>query len=267
MRILMLGDVVGKPGRKALKHALAGMREESRADAVIANAENAAGGVGLTPETMRELFSCGADVLTSGNHIWKHRSMCSELEREPRVLRPANYPEGAPGSGVCVHRLPDGRAFAVLNLIGRTFMEGLDCPFMAAERLLSGLPEDVRVRCVDFHAEATSEKKALGWFLDGRVSVVAGTHTHVQTNDPQILPGGTGYLTDLGMCGVEASVLGMDPEVIVRRFMTRLPASFRLASGTPLISGALFEIDERSGRCLGAELVRREIDARIPELE
>ena len=261
----MLGDVVGKPGRKALREHLGTLRARLRVDAVIVNAENAAGGVGLTPETMRELFSFGADVLTSGNHIWKHRSVYGELEREPRALRPANYPEGAPGSGACVHTLPDGRAFAVLNLIGRTFMEGLDCPFKTAERLLAALPDSVRVRCVDIHAEATSEKKALGWFLDGRVSVVAGTHTHVQTNDPQILPCGTGYLTDLGMCGVEASVLGMDPDVIIQRFVTRLPAPFRLASGTLLINGALFDIDERNGQCVSVELVRREVDARDTE--
>lgn len=260
MRILMLGDVVGKPGRKALKRTLLCLRKELRVDAVIVNAENAAGGVGVTPETMRELFSFGADILTSGNHIWKHRSIYNDLEREPRMLRPANYPEGAPGRGMCVHRLPDGRSLAVLNLIGRTFMEGLDCPFKTADRLLAGLPEDIRVRCVDIHAEATSEKKALSWFLDGRVSVVVGTHTHVQTNDPQLLPGGTGYLTDLGMCGVEASVLGMDPDVIIQRFTTRLPAPFRLASGSPLVSGALFDINEQNGLCTSVELVRREVD-------
>lgn len=264
MRILMVGDVVGRHGRCALKEGLPPLRTALEADAVIVNGENAAGGLGLTPETLRELFEYGADVVTSGNHIWKHRSLLSALENEPRLLRPANFPPGAPGRGCGVYTLSGDRSFAVINLQGRAFMESIDCPFQAADALLASLPAAVRVRCLDFHAEATSEKKALGWFLNGRASAVAGTHTHVQTNDPQILPGGTGYLTDLGMCGVEGSVLGVEPEKSIARFLTGRPHPYTLAQGKVLICGAVFDIEERTGTCRQVSLVRHQIEDDLP---
>jgi len=259
MRILFFGDIVGKPGRQALKELLPALRREHAADVVIANGENASGGIGLTAETLRELLGMGIDILTTGNHVWKHRDLYGVLDKEPRLLRPANYPAGAPGRGLGVYDLPGGYRLAVLNLCGTTYMDPLDCPFRTAETLLARLEAEEGhpvVRLVDFHAEATSEKKALGWFLDGRVSAVIGTHTHVQTADAMLLPGGTGYLTDAGMCGVEASVLGMDHKVIVDRFLTRLPQRFRPATGRGSLNGVLLDVDDATGRARSIRALR-----------
>lgn len=266
MRILFFGDIVGKPGRQALKELLPALRREHAADVVIANGENASGGIGLTAETLRELLGMGIDILTTGNHVWKHRDLYGALDKEPRLLRPANYPAGAPGRGLGVYDLPGGHRLAVLNLCGTTYMDPLDCPFRTAEALLarleaeeggaSGCAPAPVLRIVDFHAEATSEKKALGWFLDGRVSAVIGTHTHVQTADAMLLPGGTAYLTDAGMCGVEASVLGMDHKVIVDRFLTRLPQRFRPATGRGSLNGVLLDVDETTGRARSIRALR-----------
>ncbi|WMW67001.1 TIGR00282 family metallophosphoesterase [Nitratidesulfovibrio liaohensis] len=259
MRILFFGDIVGKPGRQALKELLPVLRREHTADVVIANGENASGGIGLTAETLRELLGMGIDILTTGNHVWKHRDLYGALDKEPRLLRPANYPAGAPGRGLGVYDLPGGARLAVLNLCGTTYMDPLDCPFRTAEILLARLEAEEGapvVRLVDFHAEATSEKKALGWFLDGRVSAVIGTHTHVQTADAMLLPGGTAYLTDAGMCGVEASVLGMDHKVIVDRFLTRLPQRFRPATGRGSLNGVLLDVDEATGRARSIRALR-----------
>ncbi|HCG05167.1 MAG TPA: metallophosphoesterase, partial [Desulfovibrio sp.] len=260
------GDIVGKPGRQALKELLPALRREHAPDVVIANGENASGGIGLTAETLRELLGMGIDILTTGNHVWKHRDLYGPLDKEPRLLRPANYPAGAPGRGLGVYDLPGGHRLAVLNLCGTTYMDPLDCPFRTAETLLAqleaadggatgGSPAPA-VRIVDFHAEATSEKKALGWFLDGRVSAVIGTHTHVQTADAMLLPGGAAYLTDAGMCGVEASVLGMDHKVIVDRFLTRLPQRFRPATGRGSLNGVLLDVDEVTGRAHSIRALR-----------
>ncbi|MGJ3523186.1 TIGR00282 family metallophosphoesterase [Nitratidesulfovibrio sp. D1] len=259
MRILFFGDIVGKPGRQVLKELLPALRREHAADVVVANGENASGGIGLTGETLRELLSMGIDILTTGNHVWKHRDLYGPLDKEPRLLRPANYPAGAPGRGLGVYDLPGGHRLAVLNLCGTTYMDPLDCPFRTAETLLARLEAEEgapAVRLVDFHAEATSEKKALGWFLDGRVSAVIGTHTHVQTADAMLLPGGTAYLTDAGMCGVEASVLGMDHKVIVDRFLTRLPQRFRPATGRGSLNGVLLDVDEATGRARSIRALR-----------
>ncbi len=256
MRILFFGDVMGNPGRNALKAKLPHLRERLKADMVIANGENASGGVGLTTEVMREMLGMGVDVLTSGNHIWKHRDLYAGLDREPRIVRPANYPQGAPGRGLTVHTLASGLRVAVLNLQGRTFMDSVDCPFQTAAALLETLPDDVSIRLVDFHAEATSEKKALGWYLDGKVTAVIGTHTHVQTADEALLPNGTAYLTDAGMCGVEASCLGMDKDIILRRFLTRLPQRFALAKGKATVNGVLVECDPVTGRASHVERIR-----------
>lgn len=256
MRILFFGDIVGKPGRLILRKRLPSLREEHQADLVIANGENASGGIGLSGDTMRELFGAGIDILTSGNHIWKHKEMYNLLNNEPRLIRPANYPHGAPGNGLVIHELPDGRKIAVMNLLGRTFMDDIDCPFSKADTLLAAIPEDVTVRIIDFHAEATSEKKALSFYVDGKVSAVIGTHTHVQTADAMILQKGTGYITDAGMCGVEESCLGMDPKVIIDRFMTGLPQRFKIAKGTAHINGLFMDVNEETGLCDDIRLIR-----------
>ena len=249
MRILFLGDIVGKAGRLAVKQFLPKLREDLRLDAVFANAENIAGGIGITGETLDELFAAGVDFATSGNHVWRHKEIYARLEKDRRLLRPANYPEGAPGRGHTVFTLKDGRRIAILNILGNTYMEPLPCPFRTA-LAWAELPElnDVHVRIVDFHAEATSEKKTLGWALDGRVSAVLGTHTHVQTADAQILPHGTAYLTDLGMCGPVDGILGTDADAVIHRFRTLMPTRFSVASGDVRAQGVIFDVDESAGK-------------------
>lgn len=263
MRMLFLGDVVGRPGRNAVKRQLPALRGELQVDMVVVNAENASGGLGLDPEGAEELFAAGADVLTSGNHIWKYKSIQDYLDRESRLLRPANFPGELAGTGMCVHTLPgsvDGgeHSVAVLNLQGRTFMQPLDCPFRKADSLLATLPEDIKTILVDFHAEATSEKIALARYLDGRVSAVFGTHTHVQTNDARVLQGGTAAITDAGMCGVHDSILGMREEPIFERFLTGMPSRFTLAKGRATLSGAVLETDDATGRAVSIELFCRQ---------
>lgn len=257
MRILFLGDIVGKAGRLAVKQFLPTLRESLRLDVVLANGENIAGGIGMTGETLDELFAAGVDFVTSGNHVWRHREIFSRLEKDRRILRPANYPDGAPGRGYDVFTLRDGRRFAVLNMLGTTYMEPLPCPFRTALAWVESPEiEDVAVRLVDFHAEATSEKKTMGWALDGKVSAVLGTHTHVQTADAQILPHGTAYLTDLGMCGVELSSLGMDFEIVLNRFLTRMPAAFKPAKGDISLNGAYMDINDITGRTREIRVIR-----------
>ena len=257
MRILFLGDVVGKAGRLAVKQFLPKLKEDLRLDAVLANGENLAGGIGMTGETLDELFASGVDFITSGNHVWRHREIFSRLEKDRRIIRPANYPEEAPGRGYAVHTLKDGRRIAVLNLLGTTYMEPLPCPFRTALKWAE-LPEleDIPVRLVDFHAEATSEKKTMGWALDGKVSAVLGTHTHVQTADAQLLPKGTAYLTDAGMCGVEQSSLGMDFEIVLNRFLTKIPAAFKPAKGDISLNGVYLEINDSTGQAREIRIVR-----------
>jgi hypothetical protein len=250
MNILFLGDIVGRPGRKAVSGSLKTLRAKLGLDAVIANAENASGGIGLNSKAARELLNLPIDALTGGNHIWKHKDLFNIFAETDRLLRPANYPPGAPGAGLGLYEARDGTPLAVINLMGRTYMEAVDCPFQTADAILAGLPSQIRVRVVDFHAEATSEKKAMGYFLDGRVSAVIGTHTHVQTNDARILPGGTAYLTDAGMCGPADSVIGMDASIILNRFVTRLPSRFEVAKGPVRLEGALCEIDAATGRAV-----------------
>ncbi len=259
MRFLFLGDIVGRPGRHALRELLPELRAGLKLDAVLANGENASAGLGLTAKSADELLSAGIDLLTGGNHIWKYRDLHPVLEASQRLLRPLNYPD-APGRGAGVVRLPGLPAFAVLNVQGRVFMDPMDCPFRAVDAALEALPADVRIRIVDMHAEATSEKAALAWHLDGRVGAVLGTHTHVQTSDARILPQGTAFMTDLGMCGPVDSCLGMRVEPVLRRFLTGLPERFEVAGGPVVLHGALFDINEATGRAEGIEAWRLAVD-------
>ncbi len=260
LRVLCLGDVVGRPGRQVLRERLGPLRRVLSLDMIVANGENAAGGIGLTVETLRELIAAGVDVVTSGNHIWKHREMYPHLDKRPEVLRPANYGEGVPGRGLCVHTLPGGEKAAVLNLLGRSFMEAVHCPFRAADAALERLKAEHPDLClciVDFHAEATSEKRAMSHYLNGRVSAVLGTHTHVQTADAFVSSEGTASLSDLGMCGVEEeSVLGMGKEAVLQRFLTAMPHPFKPARGRATLNGAVIEVNKVSGKALSIALVR-----------
>jgi metallophosphoesterase (TIGR00282 family) len=254
MRILAIGDVVGKPGRRAVAALVPGLRRELGIDAVIANGENAAAGRGLTGKTAQDLFDAGVDVITSGNHIWAQQEIVSVIEKDDRILRPANYPEGAPGRGLTsIGRL------TVMNLMGRTFMYEIDDPFRTAERLLEGV-EPGQIIFVDMHAEATSEKIALAWYLDGRVAAVFGTHTHVPTADQRILPKGTAFVCDLGMCGPRDSIIGVEPEPVLRKFLTGMPARFSVAERSPVVTfnAVLIDIDGTTGRARSIERVDRE---------
>jgi 2',3'-cyclic-nucleotide 2'-phosphodiesterase len=253
MNILFIGDVFASPGRRIVADHLQDIVETNRIDLTIANAENAAGGFGLTPSIAEELFGLGLDVLTSGNHVWDKREVYDYLGRQPRLLRPANYPE-APGQGAIVWRARNGVECAVLNLQGRTYMAPTDCPFRKADQILGALDPPIKVRFVDIHAEATSEKIALGWYLDGRVSAVIGTHTHVPTADTRILPGGTAYQTDCGMTGPYDSVIGVQTDIIVQRFLTGLPVRMEAARQNPELHAVIVDVDEASGK---ARAIRR----------
>ena len=244
----MIGDVVARPGRVAVLERIQDLREQHRIDFVVMNAENVAGGFSITPPLADELFAAGIDVMTSGNHIFDKREVVPYMERQKRLLRPANYPPGTPGSGLWTGEVK-GTPVAVLNFIGRVFMPpAYDDPFRAADRLLAALDPTVRVRLVDMHGEATSEKTAMGWFLDGRVSAVVGTHTHVQTADERVLPGGTAYLTDIGMTGSYAGVIGMEKADVIARFTTGLPRRAEHSKGDVRICAAVIDVDEETGR-------------------
>ena len=253
MKILFVGDIVGSPGRQIVKDRLADIVAQRRVDLTIANGENAASGFGITPRLAEELFAAGAEDLSGGNPIWDRKEILAYLPHHPRLLRPANFPQGAPGSGLFVGAARNGVGYAVLNLQGRTFMAPIDCPFRAAERELARIPADVKVIVVDMHAETTSEKQAMGWFLDGRVSAVIGTHTHVATADAHVLPKGTAFLTDVGMTGPHDSVIGMDKEGIVRKFLDGLPARFEVGEGDVQMHAALIDVDESSGHARSIE--------------
>ncbi len=248
-----MGDIVGRPGRLALKSLLPELRERFRPDAVVANAENAAGGFGLTGKVMGELFGLGVDVLTSGNHIWDKREALPLLESEPRLLRPLNYAPECPGRGAHRLALPEGRVLWVVNVQGKILMPPIACPFRAMDAFLAGLPPEERHVLVDVHAEATSEKRALGYYLDGRVSVVVGTHTHVPTNDAEILPKGTGYLTDAGMSGPYDSVIGMEVEDSTRRMLQGMPVLLNVARGKAKLGLLVAELDEETGHCISLQ--------------
>ncbi|HEV8516019.1 MAG TPA: TIGR00282 family metallophosphoesterase [Candidatus Limnocylindrales bacterium] len=258
----MIGDLIGKPGRQAVERHLPPLREERGIGFVVANGENLAGGAGLTPSTAAAAFGAGIDVITSGNHIWDRREILPELDREERILRPLNYgDEGVPGRGWGLFHAADGTELAVVNAQGRTFMQPIDNPFTTLDRLLEqGAVELPTVRLVDFHCEITSEKTAFGLYLDGRVSAVCGTHTHVPTADERILPRGTGYVSDIGMTGPIHSVIGFDPATVLPRFLTALPTRFEVGEGPVVLNAIQLDIELRTGRTLTIERISRILD-------
>jgi 2',3'-cyclic-nucleotide 2'-phosphodiesterase len=255
VRILAIGDIVGRPGRRGFNQLCRTLARTHRAEFVIANCENAAGGFGITPDIADELLEHGADCLTSGNHIWKHRVIYDYIEDQPRLLRPANFPEGAPGRGLGVYSCSAGKV-AVINLMGIMGMASLDCPFHAFDELYREARRETPVIVVDFHAESTSEKGALAHHADGRASLVFGTHTHVQTADERVLPGGTGFISDLGMSGPEDSVIGIEKKIVIDRFLTRMPARFEVPDTAPLVCGIVAEIDAATGKAIRLQRIQ-----------
>ncbi len=252
MRVLVVGDIIGRPGRQALNQFLPGLRKDLALDMVVANGENAAGGFGLTIQSAMEMFDAGTDIITSGNHIWAQKEIYPHLDSDLPILRPINYPPGVPGRGYIVTE----RA-VIVNLIGRTFIGDFDCPFRAMDHLLEELRTRPKVVIVDFHAEATSEKQAMGWYLDGRVSAVLGTHTHVGTIDTRILPRGTAYVTDIGMTGPNDSVIGDDIDSVIRRFLTKMPNRLSVGKGKAVLNAVMVTIDDADGRATGIERICR----------
>jgi metallophosphoesterase (TIGR00282 family) len=250
MRLLFIGDIVGKPGRELIRKGLAGMVEHHGVDFVIANVENSAAGFGVTRDIGDAIRGWGVDVMTSGNHIWDKKEAIDYIGTEPRLLRPANYPAGVPGRGSYVAQSGDGRAVGVVNVMGRVFMLQIDDPFAVVLREIEALRARTKIIVVDFHAEATSEKIAMGWHLDGKATLVVGTHTHVQTADERILPKGTAYLTDAGMTGPHDSIIGMEIEPSLARFLNAMPSRFEPASGNPRLNGVIVDADEKTGRAL-----------------
>ena len=249
VKILFIGDVVGSPGRRALRELLPGLREREALDLVIANGENSAGGAGITPDMAQEIYRAGVDIITTGDHLWDQRSVSELLENEPRFVRPLNYPPGTPGQGVAYWTHTNGISVAIVNLQGRTFMADLENPFLAIDKILPELREKTPVIFIDMHAEATSEKIAMARFLDGRVTALVGTHTHVQTADEEVFPGGTGFLCDAGFTGAQESILGREIDPIIRRFLTAQPQRFGVAKKRIFLKGALLDVDEVLGKC------------------
>ena len=267
MRALLIGDVIGRPGRVIVERHVVPLREELGIDLVVANCENAAGGAGITPSVADELFRSGVDVLTSGNHVWRKREAYDLLKLDHRVLRPANYPDTSPGSGSTVIDTLSGRKVGILNLQGRVFMQPTDCPFRAATRELERLRLVTPVIIVDMHAEATSEKVAMGWFLDGKVSCVFGTHTHIPTADARVLPKGTGYITDVGMTGPYDSVIGRKTDQILERFLSGLPVKSEVAEGDIQLQALLVDLDEQTGRATKVERLTRVLEEAVRDTD
>lgn len=255
MKLVFIGDIVGKPGRQIVAQRIREIREAWQPDVLLANAENSAGGLGTTPEVIEELKKLGIQGFTMGNHTWRKKSIIPAMPGLPELVRPANFPPGMPGKGHTVITLPDGRKLGLLNLIGRVYMEPFDCPFRAADALLPALLKETRTILVDMHAEATSEKIAMGWHLDGRCSAVVGTHTHVQTADNWIMPGGTAFITDVGMCGPIQSVIGTDKDVVVKKFLSGMPEKFEVATGAALLSAVAIDIDDATGQARSIERI------------
>lgn len=254
MRIMLVGDVVGRPGRRAFQNYTPKLREEKKIDVVIVNGENSAGGKGFTRKSLDELYRAGADIVTSGNHVWDKKDVFAFIDDEPFLVRPANYPEGTPGKGWCSYPFK-AKNIGVMNLSGRAFMPPLDCPFQKVEELLREMKQECDIIFLDFHAETTSEKIAMGFYLDGRVNGVVGTHTHVQTADERLLPKGTAYITDLGMVGPRDSVLGVQTDIILRKFTTAMPVRFDLAEGPCIYCAVIVEVDDATNKTKSIERI------------
>jgi len=259
MKVLFIGDIVGSPGREAIKKLVVPLRQEYAIDFVIANAENASGGSGITQRAATELLASGVDVLTSGDHIWKKSEIFELINREERILRPLNFPSGAPGRGAAVFKSKKGVKIGVINVNGRVFMEALDCPFKAAFKAAEELVKETKIIIVDVHAEATSEKIALGWYLDGKVSAILGTHTHIQTADEKILPKGTAYISDVGMTGPYDSVIGRRVEDVLTRFLSSIPVKMEVAEENIQLHGVIIEIDEVTGKANSILRVQKKV--------
>jgi len=255
IRLLFIGDIVGRPGRDLVRRGVAALRDYHQIDLVIANAENAAAGFGITRELGEQILDAGVDVMTSGNHIWDKKEAIDYIGIEPRLLRPLNFPEGVPGNGSYVARTEHGISVGVINAMGRVFMLNIDDPFSGVLQEIDKVKQRARIVFVDFHAEATSEKVAMGWHLDGKVTAVVGTHTHVQTADDRILPRGTAYLTDVGMTGPHDSVIGVDVDAALGRFRTAMPARFETATGNPRLNAVIIEADEKTGLATDIERI------------
>jgi metallophosphoesterase (TIGR00282 family) len=251
IHLLFIGDIVGRPGRDLVRRGLAAIVSHHQIDLVIANVENAAAGFGVTPDIAEELLECGVEVMTGGNHTWDKKEILPYFDEQPRLIRPANFPSGAPGRGVYVATSHGGVRVAVINVMGRVFMTAIDDPFRVVESEIDAVRRDARVIFVDFHAEATSEKVAMGWHLDGRVTAVVGTHTHVQTADERVLPQGTAYITDVGMTGPHDSVIGVDRSAIIARFLSGRPQRFETATENPRLNAVIVSADELTGRATG----------------
>lgn len=260
MRVLFIGDIVGSPGREIVRERLADLISQKCIDLVIANGENSASGFGITPKIVEELLKCGVEVISGGNHSWDRREIIEFMPYEPRLLRPANFPEGSPGKGIYVGTTRNGMKYAVINLQGRVFLPAIDDPFRKVDELLASLFADVAFVLVDMHAETTSEKIAIGWYLDGRATAVVGTHTHVATADERVLPLGTAYITDVGMTGPHAGVIGMDRTGIIKKFLDALPARFEVAQGDVQMNAVLIETDDEGPRNSGGRLTATSIE-------
>jgi len=257
VNVLVIGDIIGKPGRKAVINLLPKLKREYRLDLIIANGENAAGGMGITPEVVEELYASGINVITSGNHVWKHKEIYGTLDKDPALLRPANYPPRVPGKGSGIFFTEKGDKVGVLNLMGRVFLAELDCPFRKADEEIEKLSRETKVVVVDMHAEITSEKTAMGWYLDGRVSAVVGTHTHIPTADERILPKGTAYITDIGMVGSLDSVIGVKKELALKRFLSQIPIRFEVEKENIYLQGVVISIDSKTGRAKKIERIQK----------
>jgi 2',3'-cyclic-nucleotide 2'-phosphodiesterase len=256
MRILFIGDIIGKPGREAIRALLPNIVDKFKTDVIIANGENAAAGFGITEQTASEIFACGIDIITTGNHVWDKKEAVTYLEKERRIIRPLNYPPDVPGYGSALISQSGKAPVAVLNLAGRVFMNCLDCPFRTAAAAIEKIRESTNIIIIDFHAEATSEKIAFGYYLDGQVSAIIGTHTHVQTADEKILPGGTAYISDVGMTGPAHSVIGVDKNQIIGKFLTGMPRKFDVAEGKSSFNAVVVDIDEKSCRATGIQRIQ-----------
>lgn len=257
MKILFIGDIFGSPGRRAVRALLPGIVAAHGPDLIIANGENAAAGFGITPKLVDELLDTGIEVLTSGNHIWDRKEIIPYLAEhaDGPLLRPGNFPEGAPGQGMCLGRTRASVPYAVLNLQGRVFMQSIECPFRGADALLGRIPAEVKIRILDIHAETTSEKVALGWYVNGRVTAVIGTHTHIPTADERVLPAGTAYITDVGMTGPYDSVIGIEKRTVIEKFLSQLPARFEVAQHDVRLYGVIIEADPADGRALSIQRI------------